>query len=63
MCSEYVPSTKLLRGALLMRTIFKHKRAHKDHKEQINVNTKSDTEAHVKLKDSALMDYYMMGGY
>ncbi len=46
-----------------MRTIFKHKRAHKNHKDQVKVNTKSDTEAHVKLKDSALMDYYMMGGY
>ncbi|MGP3779212.1 hypothetical protein ACTWKD_10300 [Halanaerobium saccharolyticum] len=46
-----------------MKTIFKHKRAHKDYSDQVKVNTKTDTEEHVKLKDSALMDYYMMGGY
>ncbi len=46
-----------------MRNIFKHKRAHKDQKDQINFDIKSDTKEHVKLKDSALMDYYMLGGY
>ena len=44
-----------------MRTIFKHKRAHKD---QVKTSQKSDTDQrHDKLKNSALMEYYMMGGY
>jgi hypothetical protein len=54
---------KIIKGALLMKNIFKHKRTHKSHEDQVKYNTKSDVEGHVKLKDSALMDYYMMGGY
>lgn len=44
-----------------MKTIFKHKRTHKD---QIKTSQKLDTDQkHEKLKDRALMEYYMMGGY
>lgn len=44
-----------------MRTILKHKRTHK---EKVKASEKSDTDLrHDKLKNSALMDYYMMGGY
>ncbi len=54
------PNT-IIKGALLMKTIFKHKRTHKD---QIKVSEQKDTDQrHDKLKNSALMDYYMMGGY
>lgn len=54
------PNT-IIKGALLMKTIFKHKRTHKD---QIKVSEQKDTDQrHDKLKNSALMEYYMMGGY
>ena len=44
-----------------MKNIFKHKRTHKD---QIKASEQNDADQrHDKLKNSALMDYYMMGGY
>ncbi|SFL59186.1 hypothetical protein [Halanaerobium salsuginis] len=46
-----------------MKNIFKDKRTHKSHKNRFNYSVKSETEEHIKRKDSALMDYYMMGGY
>jgi hypothetical protein len=55
------PQQNYLRGALLMKTIFKHKRTHKD---QVKLSEQKDADQrHEKIKDSALMDYYMMGGY
>lgn len=51
----------IIKGALLMKTIFKQKRTHK---ERIKASERANTDLrHEKLKDSALMDYYMMGGY
>ncbi len=44
-----------------MKNIFKHKRTHKD---QVKANEQSDADQrHDNLKNSALMEYYMMGGY
>lgn len=44
-----------------MKTIFKHKRTHKD---KLKQSQKADADKrHDKLKNSALMEYYMMGGY
>ncbi|MFW6273965.1 MAG: hypothetical protein ACOC17_03555 [Halanaerobium sp.] len=44
-----------------MKSIFKHKHTHR---EQIKVSEQKDTDLrHDKLKNSTLMDYYMMGGY
>jgi hypothetical protein len=52
---------KIIKGALLMKNIFKHKRTHKD---QVKANEQSDADQrHDNLKNSALMEYYMMGGY
>mgnify|MGYP006281166559 CR=1 FL=1 len=46
-----------------MKTIFKHKRTHRKKKNQQRINNKSDFKEHNRLKDHALMDYYLMGGY
>ncbi|RAK11869.1 hypothetical protein C8C77_101183 [Halanaerobium saccharolyticum] len=44
-----------------MKTIFKHKRTHKD---LVKANEQSEADQkHDRLKNNALMDYYMMGGY
>jgi len=68
MCSEYVPSIKfIIKGELLMRRIFKHKINHKSEVrdvEEIKERQRLDADfKHDRLKDSALMNYYMMGGY
>lgn len=50
-----------------MRRIFKHKINHKSEVrdvEEIKESQRLDADfKHDKLKDSALMNYYMMGGY
>lgn len=67
MCSEYVPSSITIKGELLMKNVWKHrlvKRSEVREFEQIEESIKYDSDLkHDRLKDSALINYYMMGGY
>jgi len=61
------PHPLIIKGELLMKNIFRHrlsKRSEIREFEQLEESLKYDTDLkHDRLKDSALINYYMMGGY
>jgi hypothetical protein len=61
------PHQLIIKGELLMKNVFKHrlnKRNEVREFGQLEESIKYDADLkHDRLKDSALINYYMMGGY